>query len=386
MAKLNNVLAKIFGSGAGLNQISKFGSLYAGSPEFTTDPAAAQSLSNYLTGWFASAIGGNSPAIEDMNAVFFAITYQLAYYQQSGLPEWISTKTYYIGSLVNDGSGAIYCSLTDNNTGNLLSDTSNWTKVGGKVLTSLGSLIYGGINGALTELGGNTTTQKQFLVQTGTGSGSAAPAWQDFKPPSVQKFLSGSGTYTKPSGVLYIRLKMVGGGGGGSGGGASGVNGSAGGDSTFGSNITAGGGQQGNFTSNAGASGGTNTISEGTTVVNVDGGRGSGYQSNTVSAGGPSGGISFFGGGSGSAGTDTGGLAPSANSGSGGGGGGTNSASTQTGTGGGAGGYVEVLLTAPSSTYAYSVGAGGNGGAAGSNGRAGASGASGIIIVEEYYQ
>jgi hypothetical protein len=44
-------------------------------------------------------------------------------------------------------------------------------------LTTLGDLLYGGVSGAATRLAGNTTSTKQFLFQTGTGSASAAPAW-----------------------------------------------------------------------------------------------------------------------------------------------------------------------------------------------------------------
>ncbi len=44
-------------------------------------------------------------------------------------------------------------------------------------MTTLGDVTYGGASGAGTRLGGNTTTTKQFLSQTGTGTASAPPAW-----------------------------------------------------------------------------------------------------------------------------------------------------------------------------------------------------------------
>lgn len=44
-------------------------------------------------------------------------------------------------------------------------------------MTTLGDLIYGGTSGAGTRLAGNTTSTRKFLRQTGTGSVSAAPAW-----------------------------------------------------------------------------------------------------------------------------------------------------------------------------------------------------------------
>lgn len=44
-------------------------------------------------------------------------------------------------------------------------------------MTAIGSLIYGGTAGAATELLGNSTTAKQVLLSTGSGSAANAPAW-----------------------------------------------------------------------------------------------------------------------------------------------------------------------------------------------------------------
>lgn len=50
---------------------------------------------------------------------------------------------------------------------------------GGTGMTAyiVGDLIYGSSINVLSRLGGNITTVKQFLSQTGTGAGSAAPVW-----------------------------------------------------------------------------------------------------------------------------------------------------------------------------------------------------------------
>lgn len=42
---------------------------------------------------------------------------------------------------------------------------------------AIGDLLYSGATNTLTKLAGNTTTTKQYLSQTGTGSASAAPSW-----------------------------------------------------------------------------------------------------------------------------------------------------------------------------------------------------------------
>ena len=52
-------------------------------------------------------------------------------------------------------------------------------------LTTLGDVIYGGLAGVQTRLAGNTTTTRKFLRQTGTGSASAAPAWDTLEAADI---------------------------------------------------------------------------------------------------------------------------------------------------------------------------------------------------------
>ena len=76
----------------------------------------------------------------------------------------VSLSTEVTGALpiANGGTGA----TTPSNAFNALSP-----------LTTIGDLLYGGASGAGTRLTGNTTTTKQFLTGTGTGSAANAPAW-----------------------------------------------------------------------------------------------------------------------------------------------------------------------------------------------------------------
>jgi hypothetical protein len=129
MSKILRKNMKIFGISAGAQQIGKFGSLAAGLPAYSTDPETIQSLSNYLAGWYAAVIGNNSPAIQDVNAVCYLFAYQLAYLFQTGVAEWNTDTTYYIGSFASSGSN-IYVSLTDDNQGNAVTSRTNWKKVG----------------------------------------------------------------------------------------------------------------------------------------------------------------------------------------------------------------------------------------------------------------
>lgn len=125
MAKIVRKTAKIFGSSAGTNQIAEFGSLFAGTPVFSTDPAVIQSLTNWLQGWFAAVEDINSPAIEDMNAFCYVMAYQIAYILQQGIGEWDSGTTYYTNSYVSSGN-TIYVSLQDNNLNHAVSDGAWW--------------------------------------------------------------------------------------------------------------------------------------------------------------------------------------------------------------------------------------------------------------------
>lgn len=242
-----------------------------------------------------------------------------------------------------------------------------------------------------------TTAGTAGQVLTSQAGGSTAMTWSTVATapvvPTQQKFTSGSGTYTKPAGVLYLRIQMVGGGGGGGGSQANGGTapgaGGDGGDTTFGSN-TAGKGSGANPAYTPGA-GGTATLSS-STGINATGATGSGNGQTSTLAGaafaGGAGGPSALGG-SGGAGPSAGaGTAGVTNTGGGGGGAGCPSGLTvYSGCGGGAGGYIDAIIVSPSATYSYAVGAAGTAGAAGgSGGFAGGAGGSGIILVTEFYQ
>jgi len=86
--------------------------------------------------------------------------------------------------------------------------STDWTTFNGKLtnpMNTLGDVIYGASSGTATRLAGNTTTNKYFLSQTGTGSASAAPSWSTL--PTVLPVLNRSGTTVSVSvgnGVLPV--------------------------------------------------------------------------------------------------------------------------------------------------------------------------------------
>jgi hypothetical protein len=120
MGKLTRKSAKLFAENAtaAAGGIAQFGSLAAGTPNYSTDPDVIQSLSQYSDGWSAAVLGTKSPAIEDRNALDYLLSYQQAYIMQHGVPEWLDTETYYKNSYVVDSNGELRVSVIDNNTGN----------------------------------------------------------------------------------------------------------------------------------------------------------------------------------------------------------------------------------------------------------------------------
>lgn len=131
MAKLTRFTMPVFAGNAAQTQTSVFGTMKT-SPQYTSDVAASIGTTAYGNGWADAIEIGYAPYMEDMNTLQKAITYQISYGQQQGIPEWASDTEYYKGSLakLNTANGSqIYSSLVDNNVGNLLSDATKWKLV-----------------------------------------------------------------------------------------------------------------------------------------------------------------------------------------------------------------------------------------------------------------
>jgi len=355
MAGLNRYTQKIFGSSAGSNQMSKYGSflstpeLYSGA---TIDPTIIQELSNFEGGMYDGVGGAYSPTIQDFNSLLRLMTQQLAYIFTRGIPEWDAGTTYNENDICKVGSVQYYSLIDSNTNNNPASSPSDW--------------------------------QSTALV---------APTQQIFTTP-------GAGTYTPtgPQKPLYLRVRMCGGGGGGGGSSFSaGTAGSDGGDTTFlTSSYIASGGKGapagGVGTAGNGGDGGASSIPiTGVAYAGQKGNPGMGFNFGaalTCDIPGGQGGQSLFSG-AGVALIDSAGSSAIQNSGAGGGGGSIsgNSAGFISGGGGGGAGWSDFIIINPLSIIAFTIGAGGNGGTAGGvGGRDGGPGANGTIIIDEYYQ
>lgn len=211
-----------------------------------------------------------------------------------------------------------------------------------------------------------------------TAADIAATGGAPLTTPTVQRFISGTGSYISRAGASYIEVELVGGGGGGAG--DSGGNGGNGGNTTFGGTYVANGGTGGVPMYGRGGLGGATSANGDDYCNGSDGGSSTSQAAAQVNGG--NGGSSYYGG-RGTGGSGNAGLAAKPNSGSGGGGGSGAAAPSlgYAGSGGGSGGWLRRIL--PPGTYAYVVGAAGAAGVTGAV-MVGGAGAAGKIVVREY--
>jgi hypothetical protein len=253
-------------------------------------------------------------------------------------------------------------------------------------LTS-GQCVQSGTGGILTSSGAACGSVTSVTASGGAASsGGTTPNITVTNPvtataPTVQRFTSGTGTYTTPAGVKWIKLYTVGGGGGGGGSGTTPGTGGTGGTTTFGTALITDTGGVGGSNSGTQPAGGTATVAAGPLIeVAVSGGQGG----MSPSGAGGMGGNSCVGGAGTTSGNGSSVAGGSAATNSGSGGGGTTGGSSSS-NGGAAGGCAQVIIDAPLATYAYAVGAAGTAGTAGTGGQTGGAGGSGNISVEEHY-
>lgn len=138
MSKITRKEQLIFGGNlVAAGNIAKFGSLRISAPGYSLDPDAIQTA-EYLNGWAGALSSNKAPAMQDMNALEFLVTRQLAYLMQAGVPEWCVTTPYFIGSTVATATGKLYTAIADN-TGIAVTDRTKWKPHGPSL--PLGSVI-----------------------------------------------------------------------------------------------------------------------------------------------------------------------------------------------------------------------------------------------------
>lgn len=112
MPKLTRYLQKIFANNS--NQVGVFGT---GVDKETSKNVETLQSADYEDGWSAAVITDkNYPIWQEMDGVQYGLSYQIKYLQQAGIPEWLSTETYYANTSFCQYGGKIYQSLQDDNT------------------------------------------------------------------------------------------------------------------------------------------------------------------------------------------------------------------------------------------------------------------------------
>lgn len=131
MARLTRKHQKLFAGSATNNGV--FGSLQANNPQTSNDLATLQSLPAFEEGWDSAAFSADKlPPLEEFQGVQYGISYQQCYMLQEGIPEWEVGTEYNVGSVTKELTSTgfrLYSSLTDNNIGNALSNTTYWKLV-----------------------------------------------------------------------------------------------------------------------------------------------------------------------------------------------------------------------------------------------------------------
>ena len=352
------------------------GPAFSGTPTAPTAPLGTNTTQIATTAFVLANIGGsfaplNSPAFTGVptapTAALNTNTNQIA------------TTAFVLASITEFDAGVL---SFNGRTGAVNLIANDISAAGGAVLASP---AFTGNPTAPTQAPTDNSTRLATTAYVTAATVSATPTATTFT-------VTGTGTYTPPAGVRYIRVRMVGGGGGG--GGVVGTNaGGAGGNSSFlgwtalGGAGGAGGGASGApGTGGVGGTGGANAT--GNLVLRLQGGiGGSGQVNNQTTVL-----MSALGGGGGSTpfGSSPVMRPPVAspeviNTGAGGTGAFSSTANIGAAGGGGGGEYVEFYVPTPSAG-AISVGAAGAGGVAGGGGVAGSAGQPGLIVVEEFYR
>ena len=131
MAPLTRQTQKVFAGNASVDMLAVFGTMKTGTPQYSSNIETLQSTT-YSQGWSDAILDDKAPYLEEMNAVQYGLSYQLAYILQEGAFEYDAGTEYSSTSLVkviNGNKLELYHSLQDNNIGNPITNPTYWEKV-----------------------------------------------------------------------------------------------------------------------------------------------------------------------------------------------------------------------------------------------------------------
>ena len=125
MAKIIRAKQKIFGDGVVANyNHAVFGSLKADAPAYSKHPDDIQSTA-WDEGWKAATVNNQAPALQDLNALDYLLSRQIAYILQAGIAEYNNETEYHEHSYCQV-DGVLDRSIQDTNLNHAVSDAAWW--------------------------------------------------------------------------------------------------------------------------------------------------------------------------------------------------------------------------------------------------------------------
>lgn len=182
MTQYPRKVQKVFGGGLSVpGNVAVIGSLQAGAVAYSGDIKTLQSLSNYDQGFNGVVVGNRVATMEEMTALLYVVTGQLAYALQSGIPEWDADTTYYIGNVVRGvGNAQVYTSLSNANIGHAVTDTNYWASGAYRAAARMGSNQVINVDGAAHKVNLNTPFIDPYTVYDAANSQFVAPVGGDY--------------------------------------------------------------------------------------------------------------------------------------------------------------------------------------------------------------
>ena len=140
MAEIERKVQKVFGGNLSPSgNIAVYGSKLAGSVAYSDNLDTIQNNS-WLVGLLGAISPNKAPYVQDLNAIFYVLSKQLAYIFQAGIPEWNSDTEYFAGKSIVRYNGVVYIAIA-NSTNQTPTNTSYWKPL----------ISWGDIKGDITQ-------------------------------------------------------------------------------------------------------------------------------------------------------------------------------------------------------------------------------------------
>lgn len=216
MAEITRKKQQVFAGGLSASgNIAIYGSKEAGSPAYSSDLDDIQST-RWLNGILGATSNDKAPYVQDLNAIFYTITKQLAYIFQAGVPEWNSQTEYFGFKSLVVYNGKVYVAVSNSTNKNPSTEPTYWleyTELFAKYMipsydSNVASAINGYPEGAILKY--IDSNGYILYIKSLTSGNQNAPSASNIKKPDSE-----AGTYywediSDVREVLYFTNKNVG--------------------------------------------------------------------------------------------------------------------------------------------------------------------------------